>query len=110
MLEGRTICALVHDSDISINYLSSPPGRVDDGNLQGNYLGRVAFEVVSVDILAGLPNTSSTTLPKVTVIIRDWNQVCTAPLELFTAAPDPCTSSQPDDIDPENPDSYASCS
>ncbi len=106
MLEGRTICALVHDSDIGINYISP---RVDDGNLQGNYLGRVAFEVVSVDRLQGLPNTSSSTLPKVTVIIRDWNQVCTGTLELFTNAPDPCTSSIPNDIDPENPASYASC-
>lgn len=106
MLEGRTICALAHDSDISINY-SSP--RVDDGNLQGGYLGRLAFEVVSVDMLAGLPNTSSSTLPKVTVIIRDWNQVCTGQLDLFTSAPDPCTSSIPQDIDPENPASYLSC-
>ena len=84
MLEGRTICALAHDSDIS--YISP---RVDDGNLQGGYLGRLAFEVVSVDLLAGQPNTSSSTLPKVTVIIRDWNQVCTGQLDLFTGAPRP---------------------
>lgn len=48
-LIGMDLCAVVHDSDISINYLNpNPPGGVEDGNLQGNYKGIVAFRILQV--------------------------------------------------------------
>jgi len=46
-LIGKDICGVVHDSDISINYLPDPLG-VDDANLQGNYKGLVAFRILQV--------------------------------------------------------------
>jgi len=47
-LVGEDICAVVKDSDVSINYNPEPPGGVLDGNLQGNYKGVVAFRVLQV--------------------------------------------------------------
>jgi len=40
-----TICAVVYDSDISVNYLD--PG-VEDANLQGATLGIVAFTILKI--------------------------------------------------------------
>lgn len=88
LLVGKTLCGLVYDSDISINY-----GPLN-GNLQGANLGTVAFEVLSVTPLSG---QSSGTLPAVTVRIADANQVCERPLSLFTDAPEPLSSSVPYD-------------
>jgi len=48
-LLGKDVCAVVYDSDNSINYLNpNPPGGVEDGNLQGATLGIVAFRVLQV--------------------------------------------------------------
>ena len=59
-LEGQQVCAVVYDSDISMNY--DPL----DGSLKGANLGRVAFEVISVKALTGW---SSSTLPEVEIEI-----------------------------------------
>ena len=59
MLVGETICAVVFDSDISINY--DPL----DGNLQGEKLGTVALEVIDVRRLRGF---SSSSLPEVDIL------------------------------------------
>lgn len=90
-LVGRTVCAVVHDSDVSINY--SPLV----GNLQGQYLGRVAFEVVRV---AERRDGSSSDLPRVTIRIADTEATCAGPLVLFANAPTPRSSSEPFDIRP----------
>ena len=92
-LIGRTVCALVWDSDISINY-----GPLN-GSLKGEKLGVVAFEVHDV---VYLPGFSSSTLPRVQLTIRDANQVCVGPLTLFNDAPEPKASSVPMDIRPNN--------
>ena len=72
LLEGQGVCAVVYDSDISINY--DPL----NGSLKGANLGIVAFEVISVTELTGF---SSSSLPKVTVEILDAEEVCEGPLE-----------------------------
>lgn len=46
---------------------------------------------------------SSSTLPEVDITIRDADTVCEGNLELFTAAPEPRSSSEPADIDPPEP-------
>ena len=85
---GRTFCALVWDSDISINY-----GPLN-GQLKGANLGVAAFEVLSVQTFSG---GSSSSLPKVTLRILDANVVCEAPLQRFLDAPAPSSSSTPSD-------------
>ena len=60
-------------------------------------VGFAAFEVLSVDKLNGF---SSSSLPKVKILILDANEICFVPLLLFDA-PIPFTSSEPSDIDPE---------
>jgi uncharacterized repeat protein (TIGR01451 family) len=92
LLEGRQVCAVVYDSDISINY------NPLDGSLKGANLGIVAFEVISVDQFIG---GSSGSLPTVTLKILDADEVCAGPLTLFTEAPAPTSSSEPFDIDPD---------
>ena len=93
MLIGRTVCAVVYDSDISINY-----GPLN-GSLKGENLGVVAFEVHQVVYQAGF---SSSTLPRVQVTIRDANQVCEGKQNLFNNAPEPKASSEPMDIRPNH--------
>ncbi len=90
-LEGQQVCAVVYDSDISMNY--DPL----DGSLKGANLGRVAFEVISVTALTGW---SSSTLPEAEIEILDAEEVCEGPLELFTDAPEPDSSSEPFDVEP----------
>jgi len=85
------VCALVWDSDISINY-----GPIK-GSLKGEKLGVAAFTVLDVVYLNGF---SSSTLPRVRIEIKDANQVCEADLSLFTTAPVPSSSSEPADIRP----------
>jgi uncharacterized repeat protein (TIGR01451 family) len=91
------ICAVVYDSDISMNY-----GPLN-GQLKGHNNGVVAFDVLRADKrVAGVDeNTSSSSLPKMTVRIRNPN-VCEAPLKLFLDAPAPSSSSVPNDIDPNS--------
>jgi hypothetical protein len=76
-LIGRTACAVVYDSDISVNY------NPLNGNLQGANLGVVALKVLSVGDVAGY---SSSTLPGVEVEIADPEVTCTS---LTTATPRP---------------------
>lgn len=99
MLVGQTVLAVVYDSDISINY--SPLL----GNLQGSNLGIVAFEVIKVEKRT---DGSSSSLPKVTIRIRDADVVSAGTLKLFTNAPVPQSSSEPEDINPPaNPPAIA---
>ncbi|WP_037321836.1 hypothetical protein [Salegentibacter sp. Hel_I_6] len=91
MLTGQTIIAVVFDSDISINY------DPIEGNLQGENLGLVAFEVLSVaERTAG----SSSDLPSVNIRILDLEDVEALELHLFTNAPIPESSSEPEDTVP----------
>ena len=43
LLEGKQVCAVVYDSDISVNYVGSV-----NASLKGANVGTVAFEVMSV--------------------------------------------------------------
>ncbi len=87
-LEGRTVCAVVQDSDVSINY--DPL----DGSLKGDSLGLVAFSVLSVTPLTG---ESSSSLPMVEVEILDPDEICEGDLILFEDTPTPVSSSEPFD-------------
>jgi hypothetical protein len=91
MLKGKTVYAVVYDSDISINY--SPL----TGNLQGANLGVVAFDVLEV---VERTDGSTGSLPKVSVKIRNAEQISTSSLSLFTQAPVPQSSSEPYDTKP----------
>jgi len=84
MLEGRKVCAVVYDIDISMNY--DPL----NGSLRGATLGTVAFEVVEVKKLEGF---SSSSLPEVEIEILNAEEVCEGELTLFTDAPKPISSS-----------------
>ena len=94
MLVGQTVLAVVHDSDVSINY--SPL----QGNLMGNYLGIVAFDVLEV---TRRTDGSSSSLPRVRIRIRDAEAVSALTLTLFANAPVPASSSEPFDIAPPAP-------
>jgi hypothetical protein len=91
MLEGMTVLAVVYDSDISINY--SPL----NGNLMGENLGRVAFDVLEVRKRI---DGSTSSLPVVTIRIRSVEEVASLPGVLFSNAPTPSSSSEPFDITP----------
>ncbi len=90
MLDGRSVCALVYDSDVSINYAPL------QGNLQGATLGVVAFDVMSV---AARTDGSTSDLPRVTIRVRD-PALCDAELFLLRNAPIPASSSEPFDVIP----------
>lgn len=94
MLEGGTYCAVVYDSDVSINY--DPL----NGNLQGETLGIAAFSV-EIDGVEKLNGFSSSSLPTVLITVLDPTTVCNGPL-MTIDVPDPGSSSEPFDIDPEN--------
>jgi hypothetical protein len=99
-LVDKDICAVVYDSDISINYDKST-FPFTSGNLQGETLGIVAFTVNQTRTLDGF---SSSTLPQVTLTINDAS-ACN-PTELFNA-PVPKSSSVPNDrIAPGSPMGY----
>lgn len=91
MLKGQTILAVVYDSDISINY--SPL----NGNLMGNNLGLVAFDVLEV---TERKDGSTSSLPRVTIRVRDVEQILAMPHVLFDNAPVPESSSEPFDVSP----------
>jgi len=91
MLIGKTILAVVYDSDVSINYAPLL------GNLQGANLGIVAFDVLEV---TEQKDGSTSSLPRVTIKIRDAAEVANWPLVLFSNAPVPQSSSEPFDIVP----------
>ncbi len=90
-LEGKQVCALVYDSDISINY--DPL----DGSLKGANLGIVAFKVISVTARS---DGSSSSLPEVEIEILDAEDCDCDTLTLFMDAPEPISSSEPFDVDP----------
>ncbi len=87
LLEGETVCAVVFDSDISINYDAL------NGSLKGANIGTVAFDVLEVRALEG---ASSSSLPEVDIEILDAEETCEGELELFTDAPELISSSEPD--------------
>ena len=91
MLVGKTVLAVVYDSEISINY--SPLL----GNLQGANLGIVAFDVLEVNKRT---DGSSGSLPRVKILIRDASTFANTSLLLFSNAPVPQSSSEPFDITP----------
>jgi hypothetical protein len=91
MLIGQTVCAVVFDSGISINY--SPL----TGSLKGETLGIVGFVVERV---TELTTESSSSLPAVRIRIEDPRAVCDGPLALFANAPRPRSSSEPFDVVP----------
>lgn len=91
MLKGQTVIAVVYDSEISINY--SPL----QGNLMGANLGIVSFDVLEV---TERTDGSTSSLPKVTVRIKDATAVAAGNLQLFKNAPVPLSSSEPFDIKP----------
>lgn len=93
MLKGATVYAVVYDSDISINY--SPL----EGSLKGSTLGVVAFKVLDV-VKRTDRDRSSSSLPKVAVRIESVTTVSQLPLSLFSNAPVPRSSSEPEDINP----------
>ena len=73
------------ESSVSINY-----GPLT-GNIAGEYQGTVAFEVIEAT------NTQQGTLPKVEIKVLDPAVVCEQNPDLFTEAPVPVSSSNPDD-------------
>jgi len=91
MLVGKTIIAVVYDSDISTNY--SPL----NANLMGANLGLVAFDVLEVKERT---DGSTSSLPRVKIFIRAIDETLAAPLLLFANAPTPQSSSVPFDIAP----------
>lgn len=91
MLAGSTVFAVVYDSDVSINY--SPL----NGNLQGANLGVVAFKVLGVTQRF---DGSDSSLPKISVLILDADDADLGKLTLFSNAPEPRSSSEPEDIAP----------
>lgn len=90
MLVGKTVAALVKDSDVGMNY-----GPLE-GNLQGAYKGKVAFEVMFV---TQHPNGGNS-LPVVHIKIADAASVFAGTLTLFQNAPTPIDSSLPVDVIP----------
>ena len=103
-LIGRIVCAVVYDSDISINYDHDTPLGVN-GNLQGETLGIVAFRVNQVRTL---DDFSSSTLPEVQITILDDSLYVNSTLTLLSA-PIPMSSSVPNDrYAPGSPDGYYS--
>jgi protocatechuate 3,4-dioxygenase beta subunit len=94
-LIGEDVCAVVYESDVSVNYnTSSFP--FTDANLQGKALGVVAFRVDAVT----WAKKSSSTLPQMTLTILDAS-VC-GDWVLFNA-PVPGSSSEPNDTRADRP-------
>jgi len=93
-LIGQAVCAVVYDSDISINY------EPLNGSLKGANYGIVAFVVISVTAVAGLLDFSDSSLPEVEIVILDAEEVCDSDLMLFVA-PVPMTSSEEIDVLPD---------
>ena len=101
-LEGKQVCAVVYDSDISINYNEDDGSVQLDGSLKGANYGVVAFKVLSVTALDEDvdENVSSSSLPKVELEILNADDICDPDkLSLFDA-PELVSSSEPADIDP----------
>ncbi|WP_407523834.1 hypothetical protein PDL71_18065 [Lacibacter sp. MH-610] len=91
MLTGKTVLAVVYDSDVAINF-----GPLY-GILKGDNLGVVAFDVLET---RKRTDGSSGSLPSVTIRIRSVSEVSSTTLKLFSNAPVPRSSSEPFDINP----------
>ncbi len=91
MLTGKTVYAVVYDSDIAVNY--SPL----KASLKGDNLGVVAFDVLNV---TARTDGSSSSLPAVSIKIRSVSEVAALTPQLFSNAPVPSSSSEPFDITP----------
>ncbi|HSP11945.1 MAG TPA: hypothetical protein VLO29_05405 [Salegentibacter sp.] len=91
MLTGQSVIAVVYDSDISINY------DPITGNLQGENLGIVAFEVIDV---TERQDGSDSDLPAVRIKIMEAPVFAEYILNLFTNPDIPESSSEPDDVTP----------
>ena len=89
MLRGQAVCALVLAGDVGTNYAPLT------ASLQGDAYGIVAFDLVATRTNRG---QSSTSLPWVTIRVRDAQSTCGGPLALFANAPAPRSSSEPNDI------------
>jgi len=90
-LVGENLCAVVYDSDVSIDYDKL------EGSLKGDNLGIVAFTLNSV---TQLTEFSSSSLPEVEVDILDASLFCKGFFELHTEAIEPDSSSEPPDVIP----------
>ena len=96
-LIDETICAVVYDSDVSINY--DPL----NGSLKGANLGTVAFKLLSTTPLAGLPGFSSTDLPETEIRILDSEDICECPLGDELELPQPVNVNLSVDPNPAGP-------
>ncbi len=104
-LIGRVVCAVVYDSDISINYDHDKPELGVNGNLTGETYGIVSFRVDEVIILN---NFSSSTLPQVKITIMDASECGNCDFGLLDA-PVPESSSVPNDrVPPGSTNGYYS--
>lgn len=90
-LKGKTVCAIVYDGDIAVNY------NPLTASLKGANLGIVAFKVLQVTQLTG---QSSGSLPKVLIEIVDPVAAFAGPMTFLSSAPEPISSSIPFDIVP----------
>jgi len=93
-LIDTVVCAVVYDSDISINY--DPL----DGSLKGANYGIVAFKVNLVTPVAGSDDFSDSSLPEVEIEILDADEVCNNPLFKFDAQQTLTSSSEEVDVLP----------
>lgn len=91
MLTGQVVIAVVYDSDVSINY------DPITGNLQGENLGIVAFEVLEVN---ARNDDSDSDLPEVRIKILDAATVIEHTIYLFSNPENPESSSEPEDVTP----------
>ena len=91
MLTGQVVIAVVYDSDVSINY------DPITGNLQGENLGIVAFEVLEVN---ARNDDSDSDLPEVRIKILDAATVIEHNIYLFSNPEIPESSSEPEDVTP----------
>jgi len=91
MLKGKTVYAVVYDSDVNVNY------SLLSGSAKGAQLGVVAFDVLDVQKRT---DGSSSDLPKVTIRVRSVSEVSALNLSLFSNAPVPSSSGEPFDINP----------
>lgn len=90
-LEGRSVCAVVLGGDVRMSY--SPLA----GNIRGENLGKVAFQILSVE--GGGYRHGSQSLPRVKARILDAEAVCSDPLALFADAPVPRSNCEPRDAE-----------
>jgi len=94
-LIGQNVCAVVYDSDVSINY------DPINGSLKGANYGIVAFKVISVTAVAGLDGFSDSSLPEVEIEILDAEELFQGELALCVEAPELLSSSEHVDVIPD---------